>query len=80
MIIISSTISKKIAVFINLSKKVRKNVLFILNYLKLEKLVESVVQNCVSVVDPSVILQTRKILPSTHKDAVAITQQSLVVY
>ena len=48
--------------------------------LKFEKQVKSNVQNCFSAVEPRVIFQTRKILPSIHKDAVPITQQSLVVY
>ena len=48
--------------------------------LKFEKQVKSNVQNCFSAVQPRLILQTRKILPSIHKDAVPTTQQSLVVY
>ena len=48
--------------------------------LKFEKQVKPNVQNCFSAVEPRVIFQTRKSLPSIHKDAVLTTQQSLVVY
>ena len=48
--------------------------------LKLEKHVKSNVQNCFRAVDPHVISQTKKILPSIYKDAVPITHQSMVVY
>ena len=48
--------------------------------LKFEKQVKSKVQNCFSAVEPRVIFQIRKILPSINKDAVPTTQQSLVVY
>ena len=47
---------------------------------KFEKKVKSNVQNCFRAVDPRVIFQTRKILPSIFKDAVPITHQSMVVY
>ena len=48
--------------------------------LKFEKQVKSKVQNCFSAVELRVTFQTRKILPSIHKDSVPTTQQSLVVY
>ena len=48
--------------------------------LKFKKQVKSDLQNCFRAVDPLVIFQTRKILPSIHKDAVPITHQSIVVY
>ena len=48
--------------------------------LKFEKQVKSNVQICFPAVEPRAIFQTRKILPSIRKDAVPITQQSLVVY
>ena len=86
-VITISTISKNLPVFINLSKKVHKNVLFYLKLslisnilLKFEKQVKSNVQKCFSAVELRVIFPTHKILPSIHKDAVPISQQSLVVY
>ena len=48
--------------------------------LKFEKQVKSNVKNCFLAVEPRVIYQTCKILPSIHKDAVPTIQQSLVVY
>ena len=41
---------------------------------------KSNVQNCFRAVDPRVIFQTRKILPSIYKGAVPITHQSMVVH
>ena len=49
-------------------------------WLKFEKQVKSSVQICFPAVEPRAIFQTRKILPSIRKDAVPITQQSLVVH
>ena len=48
--------------------------------LKFEKQVKSNVQNCFRAVDPRVIFQTRKILPSIYKDAVPITHQTMVIH
>ena len=86
-VLINSTISKKIARFYQPVKEdprkcpVNLKLTRIGNIsLKFEKQVKSNVQNCFSVVEPRVIFQTRKILPSIHKDAVSTTQQSLVVY
>ena len=85
--IINSSISKKISRFQLLPKEGPKKCPV---YLKLpwignisgkfEKQVKSNVQNCFRAVDPRVIFQTRKILPSIYKDAVPITHQSMVVY
>ena len=85
--IINFSISKKISRFRLLPKEGPKKCPV---YLKLpwignisrkfEKQVKSNVQNCFRAVDPRVIFQTRKILPSIYKDAVPITHQSMVVY
>ena len=86
-VIINLTISKKIARFY---QPVKEGPLKCPAYLKLpwignislkfEKQVKSNVTNCFSAVELRVIFQTRKILPSIHKDAIPTTQQSLVVY
>ena len=85
--IINSSISKKIARFYQSVKEGPQkcpvclklpwigNILF-----KFEKQVKLNVQNSFSAVKPRVIFQTRKILPSIHKDAVPTTQRSLVEY
>ena len=84
-VIIISTISKKIARFYQPVKEGPQNcpVYLILPWignisLKFEEQVKSDVQNCFSAVEPRVVFQTRKILPSIHKDAVPITKQSLL--
>ena len=86
-VIINSTISKKIARFHQPVKEgpqkcpVYLKLPWIGNMsLKFEKQVKSNVKNCFSAVEPRVIFQTRKILPSIYKDVVPTTQQSLVVY
>ena len=86
-VIIDSTISKKIARFYHPVKEgpqkfpVYLKVPWIGNIsLKFEKQVKLNIQNCFSAVEPRVIFQTRKILPSIHNDAMPTTQQSLVVY
>ena len=86
-VIINSTISKKIVRFYEPVKEGPQKCLV---YLKLpwidsishkfEKQVKSNVQNCFSAIQPRVVFQTSKILPSFHEDAVPTTHQSLVVY
>ena len=85
--IINSTISKKIARFYQPVKKGPKKCPVYLKLawignisLKFEKQVKSNLQNCFSAVKPCVIFHTRKIPPLIHKNAVPITQQSLVVH
>ena len=86
-VIINSTISKKIARSYQPVKEgpqkcpVYLKLPWIGNIsLKFEKQVKSNVQNCFSAVEPRAFFQTRKILPSIHKDVAPTTQQSLVVY
>ena len=86
-VIINSTISKTTARFYQPVKEgsqkcpVYLNLSWISNILlKFEKQVKSNVKNCFSAVEPHVIFQTRKILPSIYNDAVPIMQQILVVY
>ena len=86
-VITVSTISKKIASFYQPVKEgpekrpVYLKLPLICNILlKFEKQVKSNVQNCFSAVELCVIFPTHKILPSIHKDAVPISQQSLVIY
>ena len=86
-VIISSTISKKIVRFYEYVNEGPQKCLVYLKLpwignisLKFEKQVKSNVQNCFSAIQPRVIFQTRKSLPSFHKHAVPTIQQSLVVY
>ena len=82
-VIINSTISKKVARFhepVNEGPQ-KCHVYLILPWignisLKFKKQVKSNVQNCFSAVQPRVIFQTCRILPSFHKDAVLTLQQS----
>ena len=48
--------------------------------LKFKEQLKPNVQSCFGAVDPRIIFQTRKILPSLYKDAVSITRQRMVVY
>ena len=84
--IINSIVSKKIARFYQPVKEGPQKCSFYFKLrrvgnisLKFETDVKSIVQNYFSAVDSCVIFQTRKTLPLIHKDAVLITQQSLVV-
>ena len=86
-VIINSTIFKKIARFYQPVEEGPQKCSVYLKLpcignisIKFEKQVNSTVQNCFSAVEPRVIFQTCKILPSSHKDAVPTTEQSLVVY
>ena len=75
-------------VFINLSKKIHKNVLFISNYSALAtfrsslKIKSNLMFKIVfQLLNPALFSQhTIKILSSIHRDAVPIIQQSLIVY